>query len=162
MGPDSFQWHAATGQGVTDRNWNTRSSIQTWERTSLLREWQSTGTVLPLFPERMWNHFLWRYSRCIFMPACATSCREAALARAVDLIMSKNPFWPLQFCDSMKYFLPTQQRPRPDKLLMSLNFFPIKFFIHKHFEKHMKNALYGTPLGNPSALANPISKYAVS
>ena len=42
---------------------------------------------------------LWRYSRPVWTPVCATYCRVHALAEGLDLI-SWGQFQPLQICDS--------------------------------------------------------------
>ena len=59
MGPDSFQWCSATGQGPMGTNWSRGRSSWTWGRTSSLWGWRSTGTGCP---EKLWI-LLWRYSR---------------------------------------------------------------------------------------------------
>jgi len=40
IGPDSFQWCTATGQGAMGTNWSTGSSIWKWGRISSLWGWQ--------------------------------------------------------------------------------------------------------------------------
>ena len=59
-----------------------------------------TGTG---WPEGRWSLLLWRYSRPIWMPTCATCCRVPAVTSGLDLI-SWGPFQPLQFCDTVKQF----------------------------------------------------------
>ena len=47
MGPDSFRWCPATGQGATGTNCSIGSSTWTWGRTSLLWGQRSNGTGWP-------------------------------------------------------------------------------------------------------------------
>jgi len=102
VGADSFQWCTTVVQGTMSRNWNTESSIQTWERSSSLLEWQSTGTGCP---ERCWNLLLWRYSGLIWTPTCSNYCRKHVFTRALDSVVSRAPFQSLQFCDSVEKIL---------------------------------------------------------
>ena len=59
---------------------------------------QSTGTGCP---ERLWSLLLWRYSRPAWTPTWATFSRELALSGGLDPMISRGPFQPLQFCDSV-------------------------------------------------------------
>ena len=74
--PGSLLQCPATEQGAMGMKWNTGSSIWTWERTSSLRQWQSTGTGCP---EKLLS-LLWRYSIAIWMLSCARYSREPASA----------------------------------------------------------------------------------
>ena len=80
MGPDSFQWCPATGQGATGTNWSTGSSVWTWGRTSSLWGWRSTGC-----PERLWSLLLWRYSKPTWTWSCAAWSRWPCFGRGVGL-----------------------------------------------------------------------------
>jgi len=71
MGPDSFQWCPATGQGAMGTNWRIGSSSWTWGRTSSLWGWRSPG---PGCPGRLWSLLLWRYSRPAWTRSCAACC----------------------------------------------------------------------------------------
>ena len=82
MGPDSFQWCPATGQGAMGTNWSTGSSIWTRGRTSSLWGWQSPGTDCP---GRLWILLLWRYSRLSWTLSCAACCRWPFFGRGVGL-----------------------------------------------------------------------------
>ena len=95
-GPGSFLWRAVTEQGVRGKNWNIRSSKQTWGRISLLWGWQSTGTGCP--KEVVKSPSLEIFKICLDL-TWATYCREPALAEGLDFI-SRRPFQTLQFCDS--------------------------------------------------------------
>lgn len=52
-------------------------------------------------PERVGSLLLWRYLKPIRMLSCATCCREPALAEGLDMMISRGPFEPLQFCASV-------------------------------------------------------------
>ena len=82
MGPNSFQWYPATGQGATGTNWSIGSSIWTWGRTSSLWGWRSTGTGCP---GRLWSLILWRYSRPAWTRSCAAYCRWPCFGKGVGL-----------------------------------------------------------------------------
>jgi len=79
MGPDSFQWCPATGQGATGTNWSIGSSSWTW-RTSSLWGWRSTGTGCP---QGLWSLLLWRYSKPTWTRSCAACCRWPCFGRGV-------------------------------------------------------------------------------
>ena len=76
MGPGSFQWCPVTGQGAKGTNWNTRSSIWTWGKTSL----KVTEHCNRLPGEIVESPSL---EICIsaWMPSCLTYCRELVLSR---------------------------------------------------------------------------------
>jgi len=101
MGPNSFQWCPATGQGAMGTNWSTGSSIWTWGRTSSLWRWRSTGTGCP---GRLWNLLLWRYSRPSWTRSCAACCRWPWFGRGVGLddpqrsLPTPTILW---FCDNV-------------------------------------------------------------
>ena len=101
MGPNSFQWCPATGQGSMDTNWSIRSSVWTWGRTSSLWGWRNTGTGCP---GRLWILLLWRYSRPAWTRSCAACCRRPCFGRRVGLedpqrsLPTPNILW---FCDSV-------------------------------------------------------------
>ena len=82
MGPSSFQWCPATGQGPTGTNWSIGSSIWTWGRTSSPWGWRSTGTGCP---GRWWSLLLWRYSRPAWTRSSTTYCRGPCFGRRVGL-----------------------------------------------------------------------------
>ena len=82
MGPNSFQWCPATGQGATGTNWSTGHSVWTWGRTSSLWRWRSTGTGCP---GRWWSLLLWRYSRPAWTRSCAACCRWPCFGGRVGL-----------------------------------------------------------------------------
>jgi len=52
-------------------------------------------------PERLWSLFLWTYSKTTWTLSCVTYCREPALVEGLDLMNSRGPFPPVQFCDSV-------------------------------------------------------------
>ena len=79
MGPDSFQWCPATGQGATGTDWSRGSSIWTGGRIFSLWGWRSTGTGCP---GRLWNLLLWRNSRPAWTRSCAVCCRWPCFGRA--------------------------------------------------------------------------------
>ena len=81
MGPNSFQWCPATGQGAMGTNWSTGSSVWTWGRASSLWGWRSTGTGCP---GRLWSLLLWRYSRPAWTRPCAAFCRWPCFGRGLD------------------------------------------------------------------------------
>ena len=98
MGPDSFQWCPATGQGATGTNWSRGSSGWTWGRTSSLWGWRSPGTGCP---GRLWSLLLWRYWRPAWTMSCAACCRWPCFNRGdVDWVTHRGPFQPETFCDS--------------------------------------------------------------
>jgi len=102
MGPNSFQWCPATGQGAIGTNWSTGSSIWRGGRTSSLWGWRSPGTGCP---GRLWSLLLWRYSRPTWTRSCAACCRWPSFVRGVGLddpqrsLPTLNMLW---FCDSVK------------------------------------------------------------
>ena len=99
MGPSSFQWCPVTGQGATSTNWSIECSVWTWGRTSSLWGWWSPGTGCP---GRLWNLFLWRYSRPTWMRSCAAFSRWICFDRGVGLedpqrsLLTPTILW---FCD---------------------------------------------------------------
>ena len=99
MGPSSFQWCPATGQGAMGTNWGTGSSVWTWGRTSSLWGWRSTGTGCP---RRLWSLLLWRYSRPTWTRSSPTYCRWPCFGRGVGLddpqrsLPTPNVLW---FCN---------------------------------------------------------------
>jgi len=104
MGPDSFQWCPATGQGAMGTNWGTGSSVWTWGRTSSHWGWQSTGTGCP---GRLWSLLLWRYSRPSWTRSCEPCCRWPCFGRRVGLddpqrsLPTPAILW---FCDSVTFY----------------------------------------------------------
>ena len=82
MGPDSFQWCPATGQGAMGTNWSLGSSIWTGGRASSLWGWRSPG---PGCPGRLWSLLLWRYSRTVWTGCCAACSGWPCLGRGVGL-----------------------------------------------------------------------------
>jgi len=98
MGPDSFQWCSATGQGAMGTNWSIRSSIWTWGRTSSFWGWWSTGTGCP---EGLWILLLWRYSKPSWTRSCAACSGWPCFSKGVGLDDPRGPFQPLTFCDSV-------------------------------------------------------------
>jgi len=65
MGPDSFQWYPAIGQGAMGTNWSIRSYRG---RTASLWGWRSTRTGCP---GGFWSLLLWRYSKPTWTRSCA-------------------------------------------------------------------------------------------
>ena len=100
MGPDSFQWCPATGQGAMGTNWSIGNSVWTWGRTSSLWGWWSTGTGCP---GRLWSLLLWRSSRPAWTWSCAACCRRPCFGRGGGLddpqrsLPTPTILW---FCDS--------------------------------------------------------------
>ena len=82
MGPSSFQWCPATGQGAMGTSWSRGSSVWTWGGTSSLWGWRSTGTGCP---GRLWSLLLWRYSTPAWTRSCAACCRWPCFGRRVGL-----------------------------------------------------------------------------
>jgi len=78
VGPDSFQWCPATGQGETGTNCSIRSSVWAWGTTSLLWGWWSTGTGCP---EGLCSLLLWRYSRPTWTRSRAACSRWPCFGR---------------------------------------------------------------------------------
>ena len=97
--PVSFQWYVETGQGETDISCSIGSFARMCVRTSWRWGWWSTGTGCP---GRLWSLLLWRYSSLAWTPTCVTWCREPVLAWGLVSMISRGPFQPLQFCDSVK------------------------------------------------------------
>jgi len=116
MGPDSFQWCPATGQGATGTNWSRGSSICTRGRTSSLWGWRSRG---PGCPRRLWSLLLWRCSRPAWTLSSAACCRWPCFSGRVGLgdpqrsLSTPNILW---FC--VKPFL--QQSLKTDLVYISL------------------------------------------
>jgi len=104
MGPNSFQWCPATGQGAMGTNWSIGSSVWTWGRTSSPWGWRSTGTGCP---GRLWSLLLWRYWRPTWKRSCTACCRWPCFGRRVWTKWSpevpSNPYYSviLWFCDSV-------------------------------------------------------------
>ena len=82
MGPNSFQWCPATGQGAMGTNWSIGSSVWTWGRTSSLWGWRSTGTGSR---GRLWSLLLWRCSNPAWTRSCAAYCRWPCFGRGGGL-----------------------------------------------------------------------------
>ena len=102
MGPDSFQWCPATGEGAMSTNWSIGSSVWTWGRTSLWG-WRSTETG---YPGRLWSLLLWRYSRPAWTRSCAACCRRPCFGRGVGLDdpqRSLPTLTILSFCDLREF-----------------------------------------------------------
>jgi len=105
MGPNSFQWCPATGQGAMGTNWSRGSSVWTWGRTSSLWGWQSTRTGCP---GRLWSLLLWRYSRPTWTRSCAACFRWPCFSWGVGLdgpqrsLPTPNILW---FCEQMCFSL---------------------------------------------------------
>ena len=78
MGPNSFQWWPATGQGAMGTKWSIGSSVWTWGRISSLWRWWSTGIGCP---GRLWSLLLWRYSRPAWTRSFAACCRWTCFGR---------------------------------------------------------------------------------
>ena len=122
MGPSSFQWCPATGQGAMGTKWSTGSSVWTWGRTSSLWGWRSTGTGCP---GRLWSLLLWRYSRPAWTGSSAAYCRWPCFSRRVGLddpqrsLPTPTILW---FCDSV---IPTEICS-PEVFCLVL-FFNVKF-----------------------------------
>ena len=101
MGPDSFQWCPATGQGAMGTKWSIGSPIWMWGRTSSLWGWQSTGIGCP---EGLWILLLWRYSTPTWTRSCSACCRWPCFVRGVGLddpqrsLPTPTILW---FCDSV-------------------------------------------------------------
>jgi len=97
MGPSSFQWCPATGQGATGTNWSRGSSSWTWGRTSFLWGWRSPG---PGFPGRLWSLLLWRYSSPAWTRCCAACSGWPCFGRGLGWVTHRCPFQPRPFWDS--------------------------------------------------------------
>ena len=101
MGPDSFQWCPATGQGAMGTNRSIGSSTWTWGRSSSLWGWQSPGTGCP---GSLWSLLLCRYSRPAWTRSCAACRRWPCFGRGGGLddpqgaLPTPNILW---FCDSV-------------------------------------------------------------
>ena len=103
MGPNSFQWCPATGQGATGTNWSRGSSSWIWRRTSSLWGWRSTGTGCPGW---WWSLLLWRYSRPAWTRSSAACCRWPCCGRRVgpdDPQRSLPTLTILWLCDSLAF-----------------------------------------------------------
>jgi len=98
MGPDSFQWCPATGQGAMGTNWSRGSSSWTRGRTSFLWGSRNSGTDCP---GRLWSLLLWRYSRPAWTQSCAACSGWPCFGRGLDEMTHRGPFQPLTFCDSV-------------------------------------------------------------
>ena len=97
MGPRSFQWCPATGQGATGTNWSTGSSVWTWGRTSSLWGWRSTGTGCP-------GRNISREGDIQDPPGqgpLQPTVGDPASAGGLDYMTHRGPFQPLPFCDSV-------------------------------------------------------------
>ena len=108
MGPDSFQWCPATGQGATGTKWNRGSSSWTWGRTSSLWGWRSPG---PGWPGRLWNLLLWRCSKPAWTRSCAACSGWPCLGRGLGWVTHRGPFQPRTFCDFVILWMPLQRWP---------------------------------------------------
>jgi len=97
MRPDSFQCCVVIGQGAKAKTWNIARSAQICRRASITVWVIESGTGCQ---ERLWS-LLWRYSRTIWTSTCETYHRESAIEERLDLMISRDPFLSLQFCDSM-------------------------------------------------------------
>ena len=71
-----------TGDSVKAKDRGFLSSVWTWEGTSSLWGWRSTGTGCP---GRLWSLLLWRYSRPAWTRSCATYCMWPCFGRGVGL-----------------------------------------------------------------------------
>ena len=98
MGPDSFQWCPATGQGAMGTNWSRGSSSWRQGRTSSLWEGWSPG---PGCPEGLWSLLLWRYSNPPGRGPVQPAVGDPALTGGLDYLIPRGPFQPLTFSDSM-------------------------------------------------------------
>ena len=87
MGPNSFQWWPATGQGATGTNWSIGSSTWRWGRSFSLWGWRSTGTGCP---GSLWSLLLWRYSKPAWTSSCATFSRPPWFGRGIGLDNSER------------------------------------------------------------------------
>ena len=114
MGPDSFQWGPATGQGATDINWSLGSSRWTRGRTSSHWGWRSTGTGCP---EGLSRLLLYAYSKPAWMRSCASCCRWTCSGSGVGLDDTQSPFLLLPFCDSVVCERVTANYPVPHRTL---------------------------------------------
>lgn len=76
MGLGCFWWCLATEREATGSNWNTGSSICTWEKIASLWHWPSTGTVCL---ERWRSLFLCRCLKAAWMWSWAMCCRRRCL-----------------------------------------------------------------------------------
>ena len=87
MGPDSFQWCPATGQGAMGTSWSMGSSSWRQGRTSSLWGWRSPGTGCP-------GRYLllWRYSRPSWLRSCAACSGWPCFGRSLP---TPNILW---FC----------------------------------------------------------------
>jgi len=101
--PSSFQRSVGTGQGEMAINRSIGSFAPICKGTSSWQEWQSTAAGCP---GRLWSLLLWRYSRPVWMPTCATCCREPAMqggwTRSVEVPSSPHNYsvipWIPGFC----------------------------------------------------------------
>ena len=82
-------WGLASGQGITGTNWNTASSVQTWEKSSLLWGGRSSGTGCP---ERLWNLLCLEIFKTHLILSWATYRKEPALPMGLDWAIYRGPF----------------------------------------------------------------------
>lgn len=94
----SFQQCSVAEQGAMSTHWNKGGSIKTWGNTSLLSEWQRTGTGCT---ERLEILLLWRHSKLTWTLSCATYRWQPALEGGLYLMIPRGPFQALWFCDSV-------------------------------------------------------------
>lgn len=87
MRPGSFWWCPVTRREEIDK-----------KNGNYLLLFQCSVTEIN-YPERLQSLFLWRYSKLIFMYACATCCKELALV-GLDQMIFMCFFQLLPFCGS--------------------------------------------------------------
>ena len=137
MGPDSFLWCPATGQGAMGASWSIRSSVWTWRRTSSLWEWQNAGTGCP---EGLWSLLLWRYSKPAWTSSCVTCSTWTCFDRGgLDKMIPKGPFQPLPFCDSVWL---CEFRQKSIKAVYQVN--QIKYVSNEVFWLEVLNAFFNS------------------
>ena len=81
MGPDSFQWCPAIGQGTTGTNWSIAILSELRKNFFILRVTQPWNRL----PRDFVDSFFWRYSRPTWTQSCAACCRWPCFSRGVGL-----------------------------------------------------------------------------